>query len=87
LHRDQVREYFIELGAVALPKMAEYLRVSDQSFRIRVIRMMGEMHQPDAIQYLEPYMNDKDLETAQAATDAIRELKKVQNFTAELRSN
>lgn len=85
MHRDQVREYFVELGPKALPKMADYLKVSDQGFKIRVIRMMGEMHQPEAIQYLEPYMTDKDLEIAQAATDAIRELKKVQNFTAELR--
>jgi HEAT repeat protein len=81
LYKNQVREYFMELGEPALPKMAEYLRVSDEGFKVQVIRIMGEMHQPKAIQYLEPYMKDKNLEIAQAATDAIRELRKVQGLS------
>lgn len=77
LYRDQAREYLMELGPAAVPKIADYLKVSDKSFKLRIIRILGDMHQPDAIAFLEPYMNDKDLEIAQAATDAIRELKKV----------
>src|SRR5262249_18333826 len=77
-HKDQVREYLIELGSRAVPKMADYLKSSEKDSKIRLIRVLGEMHQPAAIQYLEPYLKDQDLEIVQAATDAVRELKQVQ---------
>lgn len=80
LYSEQVREYLFELGAQAVPKVADYLKVQDSSFRIKVIRLLGDMHQTGAITYLEPYMKDKNLEVAQAATDAIRELKKIENL-------
>jgi hypothetical protein len=38
------------------------------------------MHQSDAIAYLEPLMKDKDMDVAQAATDAIRELKNIERM-------
>ena len=38
------------------------------------------MHQTEAITYLEPLMKDKNMEVAQAATDAIRELKLIENL-------
>lgn len=79
LYRDQVREYFMELGTKAVPEMANYLRGSEKDYKVKIIRMLGDMHQPDAIGILEPYMKDQDLEIAQAATDAIRELKQVQS--------
>ncbi len=80
LYSEQVREYLFELGAQAVPKVADYLKVQDSSFQIKVIRLLGDMHQTGAITYLEPYMKDKNLEVAQAATDAIRELKKIENL-------
>jgi HEAT repeat protein len=80
LFKHQVREYMYELGNQAVPKIADYLKVQDSSFRIRVIRVLGDMHQTSAIAYLEPLMKDKDLEVAQAATDAIRELKNIENM-------
>lgn len=81
LYKDQVRGYFMELGAKAVPDMAAYLKPADSSFRIRIIRMMQEMRQPSAISYLEPYVKDSDIKVAQAATDAINELKKVQSVS------
>jgi HEAT repeat protein len=80
LYSQQVRFYFFELGGRAVPQLADYLKVQDNSFRIKVIKILGDMHQTAAISYLEPYMQDKNLEVAQAATDAIRELKLIQNL-------
>ncbi|MCI0614370.1 HEAT repeat domain-containing protein [bacterium] len=80
LYSQQVRFYLFELGGQAVPKIADYLKVQDASFRIKVIRILGDMHQTGAITYLEPYMKDKNVEVAQAATDAIRELKLIENL-------
>jgi HEAT repeat protein len=81
LYKNQVRDYFMELGAKAVPDLAAYLKPADSSFRIRVIRMLQDMRQPTAISYLEPYVKDSDIKVAQAATDAINDLKKVQSIT------
>lgn len=75
---DQVREYLVELGSKAVPGVAGYLKKSDKQYQIRLIHMLGDMHQPSAIPYLEPYMQNEDLKVAQAATDAVRELKRVE---------
>jgi HEAT repeat protein len=80
LYSQQVRFYFYELGGRAVPQLADYLKVQDNSFRIKVIRMLADMHQTAAITYLESYMKDKNMEVAQAATDAIRELKLIENL-------
>jgi FOG: HEAT repeat len=79
MYRDQVREYFVELGSQAVPQLANYLRGSDKDYKVKIIRILGDMHQPEAIQVLEPYLKDQDLDVAQEATDAIRELKQVQS--------
>ena len=80
LFKHQVRGYFYELGDRAVPQLADYLKVQDSSFRIRVIRVLGDMHQTNAIAYLEPLMKDKDMDVAQAATEAIRELKNIERM-------
>jgi HEAT repeat protein len=80
LYSQQVRFYLFELGGQAVPKIADYLKVQDKSFQVKVIRILGDMHQTAAIAYLEPYMQDKNIEVAQAATDAIRELKKIESL-------
>ena len=81
LYKDQVRGYFMELGAKAVPDIAAYLKPADSGFRIRVIQLLQEMHQPSAISYLEPYVKDSDIKVAQAATNAINELRKVQSVS------
>jgi HEAT repeat protein len=75
VYRRQAREYLIELGPAAVPQLANYLKSEDKNLRLQVIRVLGDMHQPEAIGYLEPYIKDKDIEVAQVATDAIRELR------------
>ena len=79
VYRRQAREYLIELGPAAVPQLANYLKSEDKELRLQVMRVMGDMHQPEAIGYLEPYIKDKDIEVAQVATDAIRELKSTPN--------
>ena len=81
-YKGQAHGYLIELGSRAVPHVAEYLKTSEKDFKIRLIYMLGKMHHSDAIQYLEPYLQDKDLEVAQAATDAIRELRQIRNVPA-----
>ena len=78
IYRPQSREYIIELGKPAVPQVAGYLKTDEKSLRLQVIRILADMHQPDAISFLEPYVQDKDIEVAQTATDAIRELKKTE---------
>lgn len=78
VYRAQAREYIVELGEPAVPQVAGYLKSDEKSLRLQVMRVLADMHQPNAISYLEPWMKDKDIEIAQTATDAIRELKKTQ---------
>jgi len=79
MYKDQVREYFVELGPRAVPQLANYLKASDKDYKVKIIRVLGDMHQPAAIEVLEPYLKDQDLDVAQEATDAIRELRQVQS--------
>lgn len=79
--RNQVREYFVELGSPAIPDLAAYLKPADKDLRLRIVRMLGDMHKPEAIPYLEPYIKDQSVDVAQEATDAIRKLRKMQDAT------
>jgi HEAT repeat protein len=76
IYRAQTREYIIELGQAAVPHVAAYLKSEEKDLRLNVMRILADMHQPAAISYLEPWIQDKDIEIAQTATDAIRELKR-----------
>jgi len=76
-YRDQVREYFVELGDRAIPEFAPYLKSGEKQTKLKIIRLLGDMHRLNGIPVLEPYLKDPDLEIVQAATDAIRELKRM----------
>ena len=76
-YRDQVREYFVELGDRAIPEFTPYLQSGDKQTKLKIIRLLGDMHRPDGIPVLEPYLKHPDMEIAQAATDSIRELKRI----------
>ena len=78
VYRPQAREYIVELGTPAVPQVAGYLKSEEKPLRLQVMRVLADMHQPEAIGYLEPWMKDKDIEIAQTATDAIRELRRTQ---------
>jgi HEAT repeat protein len=77
----KAESYLIELGPHAVAPVASYLKDSDKDFRIRLIDLMGNMHQPEAIPYLEPYLKDKEVEVAQAATHAVGKLRRMQQVT------
>ena len=74
----QAEGYLIELGRPAVPAVSAYLKSSNKSFRIRLIELLGSMHQPSAIAYIEPYLKDKEVDVAQAATSAVGKLKKIE---------
>ena len=76
-YRDQINEYFVELGDLAIPELEPYLKSGEKQTKLKIIRLLGEMHRPNGIPVLEPYLKDPDMEIAQAATDSIRELKLV----------
>lgn len=76
-YRDQLREYFAELGDRAIPEFAPYLKSGEKETKLKIIRLLGDMHRPNAIPLLEPYLKHPDMEIAQAATDSIRELKRI----------
>ena len=82
VYKHQARGYLVELGSKAVPDLAGYLKAEDKQLKIRIIQILGKMRQPEAIRYLEPYLKDQDLEVVQAATDAVKELKQIQDLAA-----
>jgi|GEM_PF-2960244 len=74
----QSEGYLVELGSRAVPAVASYLKSSDKKFRVTLIDLLGNMHQPSAIPYLEPYLKDKEIDVAQAATDAVGKLRRIE---------
>ena len=77
-YEKQAQGYLVELGPTAVPSMAGYLKGADKKFRIRLIETLGDMHQPAAIPYVEPYLKDKEVAVAQAATDTVGRLRRIE---------
>jgi HEAT repeat protein len=75
-YEDLVRGYFVELGDSAIAPLAGYLKPSNKKFKIQLMQMLSDVGSETAIPFLEPYLKDQDVDIAQAATDAIRELKR-----------
>src|SRR5262249_37904507 len=78
-YKQQAREYLLELGDKAVEPIAAYLKPSGKDFRMKLIRTLGDLHTSTAIPYIEPYLKDPDVDVAQAATDAVRELRKAES--------
>jgi HEAT repeat protein len=74
----QAQSYLVELGTRAVPGVAAYLKSADKSMRVMLLDLLGNMHQPSAIQYIEPYLKDQELEVAQSATHAVGKLRRIQ---------
>src|SRR5262249_14770135 len=74
----QAEGYLVELSPRDIPSVAGYLKSSDKNFRITLIELLGNMHQPAAIPYVDPYLTDKEVAVAQAATDAVGKLKRME---------
>ncbi len=79
-YRNQAQSYLVELGPRAVPGVAAYLKASDDDFRVTLLDLLGNMHEPSAIPFIEPYLKDEDLDTAEAATHAIRKLRRIQEL-------
>jgi HEAT repeat protein len=77
-YEKQSEGYLVELGSRAVPSIAGYLKSSDKKSRIILIELLGNMHQPLAIAYVEPYLKDKDVDVAQAATDTVGKLRRIE---------
>ena len=77
-YEQKAESYLVELGDHAVAPVASYLKFADKDFKVQLIDLMGNMHQPSAIPYLEPYLKDKEVEVAQAATHAVGKLRRVQ---------
>ena len=79
-YEQQAESYLIELGPRAVSGVAAYLKGADKNFKVQLIDLLGNMHQPEAIQHIEPYLKDKELEIAKAATNAVGKLRRIQNL-------
>ncbi len=75
----QAQSYLLELGPRAVPAIAAYLKAADNDFRVLLIDLLGNMVQPSAIPYIEPYLKAKEIKVAQAATHAVGKLRRMQN--------
>jgi HEAT repeat protein len=78
-YEQQAEGYLVELGSRAVVGVAAYLKNADMKFKVTLIDLLGNMHQPSAIPYLEPYLKDKELDVARAATNAVGKLRRIQN--------
>jgi HEAT repeat protein len=83
-YEKQSEAYLVELGATAVPSIAGYLKTADKKFRITLIETLGNMHQPAAIPYVEPYLKDKEVAVAQAATDTVGKLRRIEKSQSTL---
>lgn len=77
-YEDLVRAYLVEIGDDAVDPLSGYLKPADRKFRIRLLQMFGEIGSEKSLVYLEPYLKDEDVNVAQAATDAVRDIKRKQ---------
>ena len=75
----QAQSYLLESGMRAVPGVAAYLKGADNDFRVLLIDLLGNMQQPSAIPYIEPYLKANEIKVAQAATHAVGKLRRIQN--------
>jgi HEAT repeat protein len=79
-YEQQAESYLVELGPRAVTGVAAYLKGADKDFKVQLIDLLGNMHQPAAIAYIEPYLKDKEIEIATAATNAVGKLRRIENL-------
>jgi HEAT repeat protein len=77
----RAESYLVELGPRAVTGVAAYLKGADKDFKVLLIDLLGNMHQPSAIAYIEPYLKHDELDVARAATNAVGKLRRIQNVT------
>ncbi len=72
----QAESYLVELGPRAVPGVAAYLKGADKKFKIQLIDLLGNMHQPVAITYLEPYLRDQGSGNCESGNKRSRKVEK-----------
>ena len=77
---DLIKPYIIECGADGFAEISRYLPNLPTSTKIKLIKIMGYSYNPAAIKYLEPYLNDVDIDIATSSFEAIKRLKKIEEI-------
>ncbi|OGF67046.1 MAG: hypothetical protein A2Y62_10890 [Candidatus Fischerbacteria bacterium RBG_13_37_8] len=77
---DIVESYIIESGEDGFMEIARYIPNLEDRVKIKIIKIMGHSYNPAAIKYLEPYLNDADINIATASFEAIKRLKKIEEM-------
>ena len=68
--------YLFELGRYEgrLAELYPHLRNSDADIRARLVRVIGQIGMPEARAYIQPLTQDRNLDVAEAAVEALRSL-------------
>ncbi len=74
-----IKVYIIELGKDGFIELSRYLPNLENQEKVKFIKILGSSYNPDAIKYVEPYLNDQDIEVATTAFEAIKKLKKIES--------
>lgn len=77
---DNVSAYIIECGEEGFAEISRYMPSVEKGIKIKLIKIMGSSYNPTAIKYLEPYLNDSDIDIATASFEAVKRLKKVEEM-------
>lgn len=77
---DNVSAYIIECGEEGFAEISRYIPSVEKNVKIKLIKIMGSSYNPSAIKYLEPYLNDSDIDIATASFEAVKRLKKVEEM-------
>jgi HEAT repeat protein len=82
IHYDNVSSYIIELGEEGFAEISRYLPGLEKSVKIKIIKILAASYNPSAIKYIEPYLNDPDIDIATASFEAVKKLKKIEDMKA-----
>jgi len=83
LYPEIIKAYIIELGDDGFAELSRYLPNLENSEKVKFIKIMGASYNPAAIKYIEPYLNDQDIEIATTAFEAIKKLKKIESLSGK----
>jgi len=80
LYPDEVKAYILECGADGFAEISRYMPNLSNSTKIKLIKIMGYSYNPAAIKYIEPYLNDADIDVATTSFEAVKRLKKAEEM-------
>ncbi len=80
VYSDNVSAYIIECGEEGFAEISRYMPNLDKKVKIKLIKIMALSYNPSAIKYIEPYLNDSDIDVATASFESIKKLKKIEEM-------